>query len=254
MAGIYTDFSEESIVGKKFEKLTVLSIDKSICQCVCDCGVERSLPKNMLGKTKSCGCARRESNKDRTFNLQGQVFGRLTVVNQAEGYVNKWVCSCECGNDSIVSTSALRAGNNRSCGCLWQEACKEQVKKIAVSRRLAKGFPEDFQMSSFNRIEREKTRPLVRQILNRDSFCCAWCSKQREESVIEVHHLVPWSISDELRFEKSNLVSLCGDCHLKIHKNNSRGPVDEIMTILLQGFANFQEEYFNREELNACIL
>lgn len=251
---IYNYPSEEELVGKRFLNLTVISVDRHLCECVCDCGTNRVLRIKLLGKTKSCGCARKSSNKNRTLDLKGQVFDQLTVVGRLEDYVSKWVCLCKCGIETIVNTSALRSGNKRSCGCLWEEARKEQVKKIAISRRLAKGFPEDFQMTPFNRIEREKTKPLVKDVLKRDSFCCAWCSKQREDFLLEVHHLVPWSVSDGLRFEKTNLVTLCKDCHYAIHQGNYKGQVNPIMTILLQGFANYQESQSSREESNAYLL
>lgn len=251
---IYSSLSGQELVGKKFENLTVLSVDKVICHCICDCGVERSLRVKLLGKTKSCGCARQISNKNRALDLQGQTFERLTVVGQTEGYTNVWDCICDCGNRISVSTSALRGGNNRSCGCLWEEACREQAKKIAVSRRIAKGFPEDFQMSSFNRIERGKARPLVSKVLTRDGFCCAWCSAEKKDIAVDVHHLVPWSLSADLRFETSNMVSLCRNCHRKIHQNNHFGPVDEIMTILLKGFVNYQEEHLIKEGENIVNL
>lgn len=42
-------------------------------------------------------------------DLTGQKFGRLTVIEQAEDYIDskgkhyaKWLCKCECGNIKIV--------------------------------------------------------------------------------------------------------------------------------------------------------
>lgn len=247
-------YSDKNVLGKKFHKLTVMSATDKSYACVCECGTERILPKAKLGITKSCGCARRESNKDRKLDLLGQVFSQLTVVSQVEGSGSKWNCICSCGGEFVAKSSALRAGNNRSCGCLWVEACRINVEQIAKSRRLAQGFPEDFQISSFNKIERGKTKPLVSKVLKRDSFCCAWCSSERTDKVIDVHHLVPWAVSKELRFETSNLVSLCKDCHLKVHQGKHTGPVSEVMTILLQGFVNYQEENLRGEEENLVNL
>jgi len=55
------------------------------------------------------------------FNdLSGQVFRYLTVISRASnnkaGHV-RWLCQCECGNQSIVAASALRSGVVKSCGC-----------------------------------------------------------------------------------------------------------------------------------------
>ena len=57
------------------------------------------------------------------LNLIGKRFGKLTVIDVAlkRGEKIRWLCNCKCGNASIVSTTALRSGNTRSCGCLQKE-------------------------------------------------------------------------------------------------------------------------------------
>lgn len=56
----------------------------------------------------------------RRANLTGQRFGLLTAL-QAEGRdaTNKvlWRCRCDCGNERIVTTSALNNGHALHCGC-----------------------------------------------------------------------------------------------------------------------------------------
>ena len=54
------------------------------------------------------------------INLVGQQFGFWLVKNQ--GINNKsgqiqWLCLCECGIESLVSSNSLRTGNSTSCGC-----------------------------------------------------------------------------------------------------------------------------------------
>ena len=53
----------------------------------------------------------------------GKPFSELTVIKRASkqgGSKNSayWLCSCSCGNETIVSTGNLRAGLVKSCGCL----------------------------------------------------------------------------------------------------------------------------------------
>ena len=53
-------------------------------------------------------------------DMVGQRFGRLTVVRH-HGFMKRrstWVCQCDCGKETIVSRSALRNANTKSCGCL----------------------------------------------------------------------------------------------------------------------------------------
>lgn len=47
-------------------------------------------------------------------DLTGQVFGKLTVIEQAENPTthrgNYWLCSCECGGEKVILGSYLRRG------------------------------------------------------------------------------------------------------------------------------------------------
>lgn len=58
----------------------------------------------------------------KTIDLVGQQFGKLTVVAEhPDRYKNgakKWICKCDCGNETIVRTDNLRSGHATSCGCI----------------------------------------------------------------------------------------------------------------------------------------
>jgi hypothetical protein len=52
-------------------------------------------------------------------NLIGQQFGRLTVIAFSHSDERAmWVCRCECGNEKLVASKLLTAGQTKSCGCL----------------------------------------------------------------------------------------------------------------------------------------
>lgn len=59
-------------------------------------------------------------------DLRKQKFGRLTAIKIVEKTKsgNRWLCSCECGNKTIVVSSELRRGSTKSCGCLRKELSK----------------------------------------------------------------------------------------------------------------------------------
>lgn len=51
-------------------------------------------------------------------------FGRLVAIRFVgyNGHQKRlWNCHCDCGNITVVTTSDLRSGNTRSCGCLAAE-------------------------------------------------------------------------------------------------------------------------------------
>lgn len=69
---------------------------------------------------------------NRFDNLTGKRFGRLTVVGlspKKSGRKSYWVCKCDCGNEIVVRSDALKCGNTKSCGCLKQEQDKINLSK-----------------------------------------------------------------------------------------------------------------------------
>ena len=61
------------------------------------------------------------------INLLGQVFECLTVLEKDINYATEknlstknsyWRCRCKCGKEISVSTTNLRSGHTKSCGCL----------------------------------------------------------------------------------------------------------------------------------------
>lgn len=60
----------------------------------------------------------------KALNLTGQKFGRLVVIKRVENNKQKriqWLCKCDCGNEKIVSSTNLRTGKTKSCGCLRRD-------------------------------------------------------------------------------------------------------------------------------------
>lgn len=57
-------------------------------------------------------------------DLTGQKFGKLTVIERVENYIDpkgrqrsRWLCKCECGDIIVVVGSSLKRGATTSCGC-----------------------------------------------------------------------------------------------------------------------------------------
>lgn len=64
----------------------------------------------------SCGVHSRDRH------LEGQKFGRWTILKKAEKHPKTgsamWLCRCECGTEKVVSELSLIKGQSKSCGCL----------------------------------------------------------------------------------------------------------------------------------------
>lgn len=75
-------------------------------------------------------------------DLTGRVFGRLTVLGQAEDYISpkgqhfaQWLCQCSCGSESKnISTGNLKNGSTISCGCSRIESISKTTKTHGASR------------------------------------------------------------------------------------------------------------------------
>ncbi len=119
--------------------------------CQCECGTVKAVSGASLrhGKTKSCGCA--SYIPTNRIDLTGSKFGRLTVLG-IEGKRNsgelKWLCRCDCGNESVVLTSNLMRGNSTSCGCVSAEIRKKRHKEAERHKQARK---EDAQRIAINK-------------------------------------------------------------------------------------------------------
>lgn len=59
----------------------------------------------------------------RCFELTGQQFGRLTVIERHGTQCGNvtWLCSCSCGGQKVATGHNLRSGDTTSCGCVHRE-------------------------------------------------------------------------------------------------------------------------------------
>ena len=72
-------------------------------------------------------------------DITGEKYGRLTAIRPTEKRQNGkvvWLCECECGNETLVTSNRLRSGNTSSCGCLYTETRKGKLKHGGVGTRL----------------------------------------------------------------------------------------------------------------------
>ena len=123
------------LTGERFGKLVVIEKmeDKEgytqfLCQC--DCGNQKIVSGSCLkyGITKSCSCLHKEiAGKSKYENLIGQRFGKLVVIGIAESRYakNHWLCRCDCGNETVVSTTGLKSGHTQSCGCYQDQVASD---------------------------------------------------------------------------------------------------------------------------------
>ena len=128
---------EKNSQGKQYGYLTAMHISEpdsfggAVWWCRCSCGRELDVSEAMLisGIKRSCGCKR-----NRSVNLKGQKFGRLTVLEpvpeRAQDGSVYWLCRCECGRYITQSANKLRMGRSVSCGCMMNMAARAAMTYI----------------------------------------------------------------------------------------------------------------------------
>ena len=75
-----------------------------------------------------------------SYDLIGQQFGRLTVIERQKGSYSKrvqWLCKCICGKLRYVTTYNLTSSKTQSCGCLWRENTAKGCSARFGKHRLA---------------------------------------------------------------------------------------------------------------------
>ena len=125
-------------VGDRVGKLTLLERKRenkrTYFYCRCDCGTEKWVRDDTLKVIVSCGCYNREKNLFKPKDITGKRFGRLIALkpladrDRFSGSI-VWLCKCDCGNIAKVIESSLVRGATTSCGCVQQEARRENIKK-----------------------------------------------------------------------------------------------------------------------------
>lgn len=73
------------------------------------------------------------------YDLAGQQFGRLVVIEQVKEHTIKtsekvWLCKCECGNQVMVRSYALRRGHTKSCGCLVRDKTRMRARNNTYTK------------------------------------------------------------------------------------------------------------------------
>ena len=144
------------LTNQRFGKLTALyPTDKRqtnhvIWHCRCDCGNDCTAASRELKSGRAVSCKdpsckyyaevmiKRCGREDFT----GRRFGKLTVLGPAMAEQKTpdmkevkrddngrilWDCKCDCGNKCEATSSELKTGNRKSCGCLSRPPLKDWI-------------------------------------------------------------------------------------------------------------------------------
>ena len=131
----------KDLTGKVFGRLRVVGVEKDgdnhyKQKCQCECGNTILVRPYFLihGDITSCGChnpfinanVQSEFALSRIKDLSNKKYGSWTPL-EYNSDLHKWKCKCDCGNISYITTSNLKRGLSKSCGCLKANLLREKT-------------------------------------------------------------------------------------------------------------------------------
>jgi len=66
-------------------------------------------------------------------DLTGQKINKLTIIKRVENSKwneTRWLCTCECGNQTILTYGKIAYGHTKSCGCYLKEKTSNFKKNM----------------------------------------------------------------------------------------------------------------------------
>lgn len=235
------ELNKVDIRGCKFGKLTALEPTEDrdqtgsiIWLCSCDCGsCFRASASNLrLNKVKSCGCSMKDSivenNRFRVDSLIGSVWGWLTVtkiISYAQYHNSEIECSCKCGKTIITRERNLKENEKKSCGCM---------RKGKNNPNYNPNISDEYRMSDRGGLTRHKEKEWAKNVYERDFWTCQKCNIKTKR--LNAHHILSWDVNPDHRYDVSNGITLCKDCHVTFHKtygygNNNRSQLDNFLGV-----------------------
>lgn len=212
----------KDLTGQRFGKLVAIKPTdkragkKIVWELKCDCGNITYVDTGNLGNggTRSCGCLHKEVV---SMSLVGNKYGRLLVIEQGKHVGDRigWVCKCECGNITEVPGDRLKSGRTRSCGCIKKEMVGTNHPNYNPNKTDEERLKGRYILGKHT-IDRFRNK-----VYQRDEYTCQVCGQADKE--LNAHHLDGWNWAKGRRFDVSNGVTLCEECHIKFHKTYGKG-------------------------------
>jgi len=212
------------LVGERVNMLTVIEETEErkygsvVWLCKCDCGnyVKAHTQYLRSGKIVSCGCSKSKTWQRKASELVGEKFGRLTVIKPLKERTGKYkiqyLCKCECGNETIVRSDALKDGSTKSCGCLYNERI-HQIKGQKFGKLKALKIADYKKKNNTGNIWEcvcdcgNHVDVVVNALVKGHTRSCGCLQDEwRKQYSGEKHHFYNSELSDEDRLEKHRYV------------------------------------------------
>ena len=223
----------EKIQGERFGRLLVVGkvnvARRWEAVCKCDCGTEKVVSVRMLvrGDSTSCGCYHKQRVSEiRSASLFNHTFGKLHVVTPGQGikrgkgglHNNSWICKCECGATTEVTSNGLLSGNTTSCGCGRADGKRAYELRVTSNRSIAGSIMAHMRQNATRRdLEWSLTEDEFNNLVTRP---CKYCGIPPQNTVRNVsqkkYHGLD-RVDSSKGYVPGNVVSCCKRCNFAKH-------------------------------------
>lgn len=206
---------QKKTLGQRSGKLVVIGFTddedyKYICKCDCgkECVVSHQCFKS--GKTKSCGCLRREETSKRCKRkiIIGKTYGKLTVIKEIKTEKGRpaWIVKCdECDKKFQIEGKTLENG----CGMC--PSCRQRGNR---NPSWNDGLSNERREKRRN-WECENYEDWKNGVFERENYTCEKCGIRG--TILNAHHKDGYKWCKSRRTDVDNGACLCEKCHKKFH-------------------------------------
>jgi hypothetical protein len=202
-------------------------------------------PNHFL-KRKYCThkCYQKVTKYDRNVkDFSGTTVNKIKVLKKDSP--GRYVRQCYCGKEFITRHNRLLHGTTRSCGCY-------RKKLFVKNRKPKRGKDHPNWNPLLTDKERDRWRRFPEQygwrkeVFKNSNYKCVICNKG---GYLQAHHLDGWHWCKERRFDPTNGVALCRQCHKGFHKvyQNNSNTAEEFFEFLLVKRASIRGQENEKE-------
>jgi HNH endonuclease len=172
------------------------------------------------------GCQKCAGNFKKSFNDVKEIFekeGYKVLSNDYKGVFEKLNVVCDKGHNLWLSLDKFK---NKKVRCA---ICYRENNRGENHPNWNSELTDEERLINRDTTENREWRKLV---FEKDDFTCQRCNKKGGK--INAHHIENYSTAIEKRFEISNGITFCEECHVEFHKkygkyNNTKKQVDQFI-------------------------
>lgn len=149
----------------------------------------------------------------------------------------------ECGKDFTAERSKIWHGGGKYCcrkcfttyfgkhfkpvlGKTWRHT-DEYKRRLSASRMGEKNpaYKHGAYSGKSRRGVQQPQKEWRKKIFMRDGYTCQACRKRNGDgttTVLNAHHIIPWGVDEQARFDEKNGATICTKCHRAIHREYSK--------------------------------